>query len=351
MITVTHETLRLRKRVPLAISRGTSAESIMVWVRVESGGVEGWGEAGEFSIGSQREGLEEILAGLELAMPVVRAADPWDRESIERRLVETGVGSAARAGVLQAMVDWAGRRLGEPVWRLLGLDPAAAPVTSVTIGISEPAAAVARLRQWLDLGDIRAVKVKLGSPAGLEADRQMLEAVHAALPPGIRLGVDANGGWQATDLPSLSRWLAGHGVDHIEQPLPRGRERDLAGVRRDTVLPIIADESCFLARDIPALAGVVDGINIKLMKCGGVPEAIRMIHAARAHGLRIMLGCYGSSALSNTAAAHLGPLVDYLDLDSHLNLVGDPFRGARFVRGGLELPRGAGFGVAYEPAE
>jgi L-alanine-DL-glutamate epimerase-like enolase superfamily enzyme len=347
MISLRHQVIALQKRVPLAISRGTQSASSMVWIRLEALGVEGWGEAGEFSVGPVRQGIEGILADLARAATALASASPCHRDRIERVLLGLGLGGPARSGITQALLDWHGRRLGEPVWRLLGLSPTEGPVTSVTIGISDPESAVRRLRQWLEVGEIRAVKVKLGSPAGPDADRRMFQAVHDAAPPGLLFSVDANGGWEPADAIAMSRWLADRGVDHIEQPLARGREKELAVVRRDSALPLVLDESCFTSGDIPSLAGLAAGINIKLMKCGGVPEAQRMIATARAHGLKVMLGCYGSSALANTAAAHLGPLVDYLDLDSHLNLLDDPFQGARFEAGRLVLPESPGFGVTH----
>lgn len=350
MIALNCQRLRLKKRVPLAISRGTQSESQMVWLRLSADGTEGWGEAGEFSVGSIQETLQDIETGLEAARSRLEQADPFARESIEDSLVLACTSSAARAAVNQALWDWFGRRTGQPVWKLLGLSPADSPVTSVTLGIMSPEAAVKRLEQWLEVGEIRAFKVKLGSPDGIKADQHMFEAVHAALPTGTKVSVDANGGWQPDEAISMSAWLADRGVDHVEQPLARGRERELQFVHKRSALPIIVDESCFTSRDIPALAGVADGINIKLMKCGGISEAIRMIHAARAHGLQTMLGCYGNSSLSNSAAAHLGPLVDHLDLDSHLNLSDDPFTGVRFAHGRLELPDEPGFGVRHESA-
>ncbi|MFM9030754.1 MAG: enolase C-terminal domain-like protein, partial [Opitutaceae bacterium] len=113
-------------------------------------------------------------------------------------------------------------------------------------------------------------------------------------------------------------------------------------------LPILVDESCRTAADIPRLAGAVAGINIKLMKCGGLDGALRLVHAARAHGMKILVGCYGSTALGNTCAATLGPLVDYLDLDSHLNLSTDPFSGATLRAGRLQLPSLSGFGLIHD---
>ncbi|HEY9640953.1 MAG TPA: enolase C-terminal domain-like protein, partial [Coleofasciculaceae cyanobacterium] len=223
--------------------------------------------------------------------------------------------------------------------------------TSVTIGISTPEAAQQRMRSWLALTTVKAVKVKLGSPAGVEADRAMLKAVQAVAPPEAKFSVDANGGWSLEAAIAMSHWLADQGITYIEQPLPEGQEADLPPLYRQSPLPIFVDESCFTSRDIPKLADRVHGINIKLMKSGGLTEAMRMVHTAQAHGLQIMFGCYSDSTISNTAAAQLAAFADHLDLDSHLNLRDDPFSGAVMQAGCLmpnDLP---GLGVTRQSGD
>lgn len=140
-------------------------------------------------------------------------------------------------------------------------------------------------------------------------------------------------------------WLAERGVEFVEQPLLRGQEADLPALHRDAPLPLYVDESVRQARDIPPLAHAVDGVNLKLMKCGGLREALRIIHTARAHGLKVMIGCMSETSLAITAAAHLGPLVDALDLDSHLNLNPDPFIGATYADGRVIPTDAPGLGV------
>jgi L-Ala-D/L-Glu epimerase len=176
--------------------------------------------------------------------------------------------------------------------------------------------------------------------------------VRSALPEGTRLSVDANGGWSLADAKQMAEWLAERGIDHLEQPLRRGAEEELAELRAQSQLPVILDESVLDSADIVRLhrMAALDGINIKLMKCGGVTEALRMVATARAHGLKILVGCYGHTALGNTAAAALAPLVDYLDLDSHLNLKDDPFSGSEYRDGYLHPPAGVGFGISHATA-
>jgi L-Ala-D/L-Glu epimerase len=340
----------LKKRVPLTISRGTSTHSSVYWLRWQEEGVEGWGEMVPFSIDEHPQTLDVLDAAIEVHRGWLAAASARDRLEIERRMRAEAAPSALIAAVNLALYDWIGKRVMQPVWRLMGLTTNTGPLTSVTIGISSPDTAAQRVLQWLEVGDVRAFKVKLGSPAGAEADRAMFLAVEAVLPTGARVSVDANGGWSLETAIAMSAWLAQRDVDHIEQPLRRGQEADLPALHERSPLPIMVDESCRSSEELLPLVGAIDGINIKLMKCGGLDGALRLIAAARAHGLRILVGCYGNSALANTAAAQLGGLVDYLDLDSHLNLEDDPFRGAVLREGRLQLSTSPGFGVTHDHA-
>lgn len=335
----------IHKRFPLTISRGTTAQTTNLWVMIEQDGVEGWGEASPFSVGQPPQTLDLFLATLEHLIPVLQPLTPFDQQAIEQRLNQLHVPSALRAAIDVALHDWLGKRVRLPLWQLWGGDRRQIVPTSVTIGINTPAAAQQRLHQWFQLAPFKAIKVKLGNPAGIEADQAMFTALHTDIPTGTKISVDANGGWSLTDAIAMSHWLAERDVNYIEQPLPEGQEHDLLALYQRSPLPIFVDESCFVSQDIPPLADRIHGINIKLMKSGGLTEAWRMIHTARALGLQVMFGCYSDSALSNTAVAQLAPFADHLDLDSHLNLVDDPFQGALLQEGCLipnELP---GLGV------
>lgn len=335
----------VHKRVPLTISRGTTAHSTNVWIKIVQDGIEGWGEASAFSIGSHCQTTEHILTQLQSLIPKLEPFTPFDRQPIKSLLDQSHSLSAVRTGVDLALHDWLGKRVELPLWKLWGLDRQQIGPTSVTIGISSPAAAQQRMLTWLELTPVKAVKVKLGSPEGLEADQAMLKAVQTVAPEGAKISIDANGGWNLPDAIAMSHWLAEQGVTYIEQPLPQGQEADLFQLYRQSPLPIFVDESCFTSRDIPALADRVHGINIKLMKSGGLSEALCMIHTAKACGLQVMFGCYSDSALSNTAAAQLAPFADHLDLDSHLNLLDDPFAGAVMQAGCLIPTDRPGLGV------
>ena len=332
------ETFTVHKRFPLRISRGTTAGSTNVWLRVEHDDVEGWGEASPFSAGGTPQTTETLVAALESLIPRLEGFSPLDRQRIEGVLRESELPSAAAAALDVALHDWLGKKVGLPLWRLWGLDRDRVVPVSVTIGINTPEGAKARVLDWLNYLDVRVLKVKLGSPDGIDADREMFEAVRAAAPPDAALYVDANGGWSLSDAVKMCDWLASRGVKYVEQPLDAAIAlRDLPQLRDRCPLPIFADESCFNSADIPQLAGLVQGINIKLMKSGGLTEAWRMVQTAKALGLGVMFGCYSDSALANSAACQLAPLADYLDLDSHLNLSDDPFSGAT-VKGGCLVP-------------
>jgi muconate cycloisomerase len=344
---LSYKSFEVHKRVALAISRGVQAASRNIEVRVLAEGIEGIGEAAEFSIPQTTQPSEFLEHELARSVELLRLFHPWQREGIERALRDEGVASSVIAGIDMALWDWCGKVTHQPVWRLLGASQSAAVPTSVTIGISSPAAAQQRWTQWLGIGMIRAVKIKMGSTDGIAADQAMFEAVAKLLPDGIHKSVDANGGWSTSDAIEMCSWLAQRGVDHVEQPTPPGNLAALGEVHRASPIPVMADESCRTSNDIPLLASSCSGINIKILKCGGLSEALRMIHCARAMGLKVMLGCYSQTSLGNTAANQLASLVDYIDLDSHLNLKNDPYMGCRLDNGFLinrEIP---GLGVTH----
>ena len=345
------ETFTVSKRFPLTISRGTTSQTTNVWVRIEQEGVEGWGEASPFSIITEdRQSTEVLFKALNEVAQLLETFSPWEGQKIERVLAEAEIPSAARASIDLALYDWVGKQVGIPLWRLWGLNRRQIVPTSVTVGINSPEAARQRVRDWLPFTGGGILKIKLGSPEGIAADQEMLLAVREETPEA-ELSVDANGGWSLDDAVKMCDWLASQGVRHVEQPLATGEEDKLPMLYERSPLPIFVDESCFTSSDIPRLANCVHGINIKLMKSGGLTEAMRMVHTARACGLQVMFGCYSDSTLANTAASQLSPLADYLDLDSHLNLVDDPFTGATLQNGRLipnDLP---GLGVQRHASE
>lgn len=318
------------------ISRNSSDVKDNVFVRIEREGVVGWGEAAPNVRYGQS--AEQTMAVLEKARKIVEAGDWLQyvglRERWERELPED---SCARAALDMAVLDWAGGKLGSPLYRLLGLDPAKTPVTTFSIGIDSPEV----IRQKVEEAkDFPVLKIKVGR----DNDAEILAAVRDATDKPLR--VDANEGWRDKEQAlEKIQWLAGLGVELIEQPLPAAMIEETAWLRERVEIPILADEAVKTAGDIPRLAGAYDGINIKLMKSGGLQEAIRMIHVARAVGMKIMLGCMIESSVAISAAAHLSPLVDYADLDGNLLISNDPFVGVGVERGRLILSDRPGLGV------
>lgn len=351
------ELFEVTKLYPLTISWATSAGSINLLVTVEQEGITGIGEMAPSSGGPTVETVETTLATYEGWLPLLEPFSPWDLQRIEAVLDVQDHQRAAFCALECALHDWIGKRLGVPVWQLLGLDIGQIPPTSLTIGINPPEVVRARVPELLARTRAKFLKVKLGNPHGIEADKASMVAAqeaeaayrrsHKVAPVGWR--VDANGGWNVADAREMMAWLARRGVEFVEQPLKRGREADLPALYRDAPLPLYVDESVRIAADVPPLAGSVDGVNLKFMKCGGVREALRIIHVARAHNLKVMIGCMSETSLAITAAAQLGSLVDALDLDSHLNLNPDPFVGAHYTDGRIVPTHAPGLGVTRRP--
>jgi L-Ala-D/L-Glu epimerase / N-acetyl-D-glutamate racemase len=224
------------------------------------------------------------------------------------------------------------------VYRLWGLDPARAPLSSFTIAITPDRGQLEeRVRE---AAQYPVLKVKLGT----DRDLEIIETVRAAAPDKV-LRVDANAAWTPMHAVQMIPRLAALGVEYVEQPVAATDVEGLRFVRERSVLPIIADESCVMATDIPRLVGAVDGINIKLSKCGGLRQALMMIATARSHAMRVMAGCMIETSLGITAAAHLAPLLDYADFDGAALLADDPYVGATITGGRIALPTGPGLGV------
>jgi L-alanine-DL-glutamate epimerase-like enolase superfamily enzyme len=337
--------LPLTKRYPLTISRGTSAGSDNLLVEVTHEGITGLGEMAPVNIGYGSETAEEMRPVIESWAGPLADLAPWEMQRVEHRLGPVEGHGSARAALDFALHDWLGRRAGMPVYALLGADPSRIVPTSVTVGINPPEIVRERVPELLTRVRPWELKIKLGSPDGPEADRAMFEVVRALTPAAVGLRVDANGGWSVETAVAMCAWLAERGVGYVEQPLPVGQESELAAVRAASPIPLFADESCRAASDVPKLAGAVDGINLKLMKAGGIREGLKLIHTARAHGLKVMMGCMSESSLAIAASAHLSPLADFLDLDSHLNLLPDPCCGLRWEDGRVLPSAEPGLGV------
>jgi len=330
--------LTVTTRHPFIIARGGQSSYRTVFVRVvDKDGAEGWGEAAPSRY--YGETADSALMAVQQFAPLLATADAWSLDAIERELEKTLRGNAAaRCAVSAALHDLTARRLGVPLWKYWGLDRRSAPRSSFTIGIAPDEATLrARVRE---AAHYPILKIKLGS----SWDREVLRIVREEAPTA-QLRVDANAAWTAKQALTMLDALHAVGVDMLEQPLP---PQDLAGlrfVRERADIAVVADESCLVASDIPKLAGVVDGVNIKLAKCGSLREALRMIAVARAHDMRVMCGCMIETTLGIAAAAHFSPLLDDADLDGAALLADDPFDGPGIPDGQVTLGDAPGLGV------
>ncbi len=324
---LTWEDLTLDLRTTFRIAHGADDQRHNVLARLD----EGLGEAAAVAYhGETQPGIMEYLA---------RAAnqlgdDPFLIEDILNRLPPGS--QAARAAIDLALHDLWGKRLDQPLYRLFGLDPTKIPLTSFTIAMDAPNVMAQRARE----ANLPIIKIKVGGAD----DEAMVAAIRNATPAKLR--VDANAGWTRAQAATLIPRLVQYGVEFIEQPLPVG---DLEGLRwlraQKFGMPIFADESIKTARDVAAHAGAVDGVVIKLMKTGGIRQALRAIHTARALDLQIMIGCMVESSVGVTAAAQIAPLCDYADLDGPLLIKNDRFEGVRYDGARMTVPERPGLGV------
>ena len=284
----------------------------------------------------------ENAAGAQRAVESVRsmllAGDPMQFAKVMSEVFRKVPGEwAGKAAIDIALMDWVGQKLGIPLSSLFGLDPQDTPLTTFSIGIDTPEITRQKTRE-AEAYPILKVKV------GLATDEPTIEAVRSVTKKPLR--VDANEGWKdKEEAVRKINWLEKQGVEFIEQPMPAEMIEETRWVHERVHIPIIADEACQRASDIPKLRGAFDGVNVKLDKAGGMLEAYRMIEVAKSMGMRTMLGCMISSSVSVTAAAHLSPLVDYADLDGNLLIANDPFHGVKVESGKLILPRAPGLGL------
>jgi L-Ala-D/L-Glu epimerase len=320
------EPLELPLKHTFTIARSSESSARSLVVRLRWNGLEGLGESAPTL--RYGEDVASVAAGLS-------AVDVGDDPYAFERLLD-GLTPAQRCGLDIALHDLVGKDLDRPLWRLLGVDPARTPQTSFTIGIATVDQMLAKVREVIDHP---VLKVKLGKGAEVET----VEAIRSIYTGTIR--IDANEGWTPEQTVELLTALRTYEIEFCEQPIPAGSPEKLRWIRERSPIPIVTDEDSKDAKDLPALLGCVDGINVKLVKCGGIRGALEMIHTARAMGLKIMLGCMVESQILTTAAAHLSPLVDWADLDGPFLTARDPFAGITYDDGKIVLPHGPGLGV------
>jgi L-alanine-DL-glutamate epimerase-like enolase superfamily enzyme len=327
---LTWEPITLDLKTTFRIAHGASDQRLNVLVHLD----DGVGEAAAvYYYGETQEGIIEYLK----KVPDL-GEDPFDLDGV---LSRRPPGSrAARSAIDQALHDLWGKKLGQPLYRLFGLNPEKIPLTSFTIGMDEPEIMAQRAKE----SGYPLIKIKLGS----ENDEAMVAAIRAATQS--KLQVDANAGWSREQALQLIPRLVQYDLEFIEQPLARD---DIEGYfwlkkelrQRNIDIPIFADESAKTSHDVAKLAGAIDGVVVKLMKAEGIREALRMIHVARAHDMKIMMGCMVESSVAVTAAAQLAPLCDYADLDGPLLIKNDPYRGLRYDGAKMTLPDRPGLGL------
>lgn len=332
---ITYSSFDLKLRHTFTIARSSRDVSPVVFVELEQDGIVGFGEAAP----SRRYGetVETVSAFLK-ALDLSRFESPFQLESILDHVERLAPGNtSAKAAVDIALHDWIGKKLGVPLYRYWGLERGRTPVTSFTIGIDNPEVITQKVEE---AKDYPILKIKLGG----SNDEEIMKAIRKVTDKTLR--VDANEGWKTREIALKKiQWLEQEGVEFIEQPMPA---EDLAGtawVRERVKLPLIADENSLRLHDVPELQGVFDGINIKLMKCTGLREAMKMIAVARACGMKVMTGCMIESSVAISAAAQFSPLIDFADLDGAALTTNDPFDGVTIVGGKLLLPERPGIGA------
>ena len=325
----------LKLKHPFTIARGTRTVEPVVIVKLEHGGLTGFGEAAPSSRYGENENTVEAFLG---RVDVKKFNEPFQLESILDYVDSLADGNySAKAAIDIALHDWVGKALNVPLYKYWGLDKAKTPVTSFTIGIDKPEVIEKKVRE---AEEYPILKIKLGG----DNDEEIMRTIRKVTRKTLR--VDANEGWKSKeDALRKIQWLAQEGVEFVEQPMPANDLDGVAWLRERATLPLIADENCIRLHDIPKLMNSYDGINIKLMKCTGLREAMKMVATARACRMKIMVGCMIETSIAISAAAQFSPLIDYADLDGAVLTTNDPFEGTTIVRGKLELPDRPGIGV------
>jgi len=329
------EPYELQLRHVFTLASGSRTTTPVMLTVISFNGIRGYGEASMPPyLGETHATATEFLSKVDLSL----FSSPFLMEDILTYVDHLAPGNyAAKASVDIALHDLVGKLMKQPWHRIWGLNPDHTPHTSFTIGIDKPETVVQKTRE---ASSYRILKVKLGGGN----DRDMVMAVRSVT--NVPLGVDVNQGWKTREEAiEMIQWLAGQGVIYVEQPMPKGMTDDIAWITERSPLPVIADEAVQTPADVNKLSGIYSGINIKLMKCGGMRAAFTMVNMARALGLKVMIGCMTETSCAVTAAAQLSPMADWADLDGNLLISNDPFDGIRISDGRVFIPDRPGIGV------
>ena len=331
-LSVSVKTVDLPLAEKFVIARESWYSASNVFVLVDTGQEFGVGEVSPDAYwGESTQSVTTQLENIDLKL----LSSPFELETLSY-LLPAG---SARSALDIALHDLAAKLAGISVRQLLGLDDSPKH-TSVTIPITEPSRMVQRALQY---SDHPCLKMKVGFDGDVEA----VKAVRRVFKGALR--VDANEGWTPDEAVTRLRQLEELDIELCEQPIPAGYHDDLRFVSACTSIPVYADEDVSTAEDVAKLVGVVDGVNLKLRKAGGIREAVRAASVARAHGMGLMIGCDLESGIAATAGAHIASLFDFVDMDGPMLLANDPYPGVKYLRGLLELPQGSGLGVKQTP--
>ncbi len=324
---ITAEPLDLHLRTTFTVAHGASDVRHNVLIRIGEG-------VGEAPIVPYYHDTPQGVMDYVAQVAPLLGDDPFQLEDILTRLPRAS--AAGYAAIDVALHDLVGKRLGIPLYRFFGLNPARVPETSFTIGIDKPEVMAARAQE----SGLPILKIKVGTG---DDDVARVRAIRSATQARLRL--DANAGWTREQAAELVPQLAEYDVEFVEQPLAREDWEGLRWLKSRVSVPIFADESAQTERDLPKLAGAIDGVVVKLMKTGGLRGALKTMAVARALDMQIMLSCMVESSVGVTAAAHIAPLADYCDLDGPLLIANDPFIGLRYDSAKIILPDAPGLGL------
>jgi L-Ala-D/L-Glu epimerase len=317
------------------ISNNSRTTTPVMLTEIEYDGLIGYGEASMPPyLGESQRTATSFLSKVDLSS----FSDPFDLEDIIQYLDSLAIGNyAAKASVDIALHDLIGKIVHQPWHKLWGLNPAKTPNTSFTIGIDTPEVVKEKVRE---AKEYKILKVKLGR----ENDKEMISTIRSVTDTPIC--VDVNQGWKDRQMAlEMIQWLSTQGVVFVEQPMSKHAVDDLAWLTQHSPLPIIADEAVQTVNDVAALNKVYSGINIKLMKCGGMRNAFKMANLARILGLKVMIGCMTETSCAVSAAAQLSPLADWADLDGNLLINNDIYEGVQIVDGKVTLTQLPGIGI------
>lgn len=325
--------VNLKKKYPLQISRGVHDKSVNLFVELIRDGITAWGECAP----GKTEGASSIdIAEKSLLDFIETGISSLSIYEVNKKARDLNIAPCAFAALDIALWDWKAKKSRLSLNNILGLPKPCTP-TSITIGINPPDVIKERIEKLISNKEIRALKIKLGSPEGIEFDKQIYDQViQSTKNCNISIRVDANGGWSLNDAKTMIKWLADRKAEYIEQPLKEGDEDNLKYLFKGRPLPIIIDESCRFSEDVVRHSEYVDGVNLKLMKCGGITEALKILNTAKSFGLKTMIGCMSESSIAISAGASISGIIDYVDLDSHYNLDPDPSDGA-FMQNGITM--------------